>query len=81
MPPRMLRVNQIEVTNVIDNPPVGFLRHIEIEAAVPCFHVIQRDLHSTSHNSRQCAIGITKDHHRVGLFGTHHLFAFNQRTA
>ena len=50
----VLGVDQVEVGDVVDQPPVGLLGHVQVEAAVAGLHVVRRVPASAWPSARRC---------------------------
>ena len=46
---RMLRIDEIEITDVVYQLAVGFFRNVAIETAIARLHVVNRYFHSSRH--------------------------------
>ncbi len=77
----MLRVDEIEVGDMIDDPPIELLGHIEIEASVAGFHVVDRNLHPPGHDARDGAVGIPENQNRVRFLFLQHALGADKRVA
>jgi small subunit ribosomal protein S10 len=62
----MLGKNQIDVTGMVGNLTVDLFRHPLVEAAVPGFHVEDRDLAPFGGNHCQTAVGIAEHQQGIG---------------
>ncbi len=71
--PGVLGVDEVEVGDVVDQPPVGLLRHVLVEAAVAGLHVVDGDPHPLGHQRGDAAVGVAQDEDRVGSFREQHL--------
>ncbi len=67
----MVLYGMIDVADVIDDLAVDLLRHPLVEAAVPGFHVEDRDLPPLGRIGRQAAVRIAQDQERIGLLLLH----------
>src|SRR5690554_2842056 len=76
MPTGMFRIDQVEVSNMIDNPSVRFLGDVFVEGTVASLHVKDRYLHSARNDGGEGRICITEDEYCVWLFKLQHSFAF-----
>ena len=61
----MLGIRQVYIGNNIHNPTVCLLRQTLVLAAVPRFHMENRDMQALCRNGRQAAVGISQDQQRV----------------
>jgi hypothetical protein len=78
MTPGVFRVNEVEIANVVDQPPVDFLGYVSVETAISGFHVVYRDLHSLGHYCGDTAIRVAEHKHRVRPFFLEHGFACDE---
>src|SRR5450432_1383365 len=60
-----LSVRHKHTADVVNDAAIGFLRHAKIEAAVPCFHVVDRNAHASRHDCSKAAVGIAKNQQPV----------------
>jgi hypothetical protein len=68
IPPRMFRIGEIDVRDVVDDFPVYFLGHVLIEAAVARFHVEDGNFEALRGNRAQSGIRVAEDEERIGFF-------------
>ena len=61
----MLGIRQVHIGNDIHNPAVCLLRQTLVLAAVPSFHVENRDMQALCRNGGKTAVGISQDQQRV----------------
>src|ERR1700736_6142961 len=66
----MLGVHEVEIGDMVDEPAVGFFRHVLVEASVPTFHVINRYVHALGDHSSDGTVGVTQDENRIWMFVT-----------
>ncbi|HZJ04104.1 MAG TPA: hypothetical protein VFD59_01380 [Nocardioidaceae bacterium] len=62
----MLGVDEVEVRDVVDEPAVGLLGGVLVEAAVARLHVIDGDPYSFRDDARDRTVGVTEDQDGVG---------------
>ena len=58
---------------MIDDAPVDFFGHAQIEAAIACFHMENRYLAAFGGDGGQTAVGVAQDEHCLGSFRSQHL--------
>ena len=61
----VLGVDEVEVGDVVDQPAVGLLRDVLVEAAVAGLHVVDRHPHPPGHQRGDAAVGVAEHEHRV----------------
>ena len=81
IPPRVLRVREIDIRNDIDNPPIRLLRQALVLAPVSGLHVEDRDMQPLGADHAQAAIRVAQHQHCVGLNRYHQLVAFGNDIA
>ena len=64
----MFGVNQVIVSDVINDAPVGFFGHIFIKTAVSGLHVENGNMQALSHVGSKTGIGITQYKEGIRLF-------------
>lgn len=65
----MLGVYEIEVADMIDEPAVGLLWHVEVETSVARLHVVHRHLHAASHECCDARVRIPEHEKSVRSLG------------
>ena len=81
VPAGMFGVDEIEVGDVVDEPPVRLLGHVEIEAAVAGLHVEHRHAHAPGHDRGQAAVRVSEDEDGVRTHLTEHPLGPDERPA
>ena len=66
----MFSINEIEIGNMINDPPVNLLRDIEVETAVAGLHMEDGNMQPLGHIGREAGIGVTKDKKCIRFFFT-----------
>jgi len=66
-------VGHVDVAGVVNNLPVGLLRHPLIETAVTCFHVKDRNFATLGRDCRKAAVGIAENKQGLGFLLFQHL--------
>src|SRR5262249_40359940 len=67
--PASVGVREKDAARVVDDAPVHLLGHTIVEAAVACFHMVDRHAHAASDDRRQTRVGIAEEQHAVGPVG------------
>src|ERR1035437_1157266 len=62
----MFSVDEVEVGNVIDHPPVDLFRNVFVKATITGLHVIHRDSHAAGYERCNGAVGITEHEQCMG---------------
>ncbi len=62
---RVFGVNEVEVGDVVDQPTVSFLRHVEVEAAISGLHVVDRYAQPPCHQGGDTAVGVPQHQERI----------------
>ncbi len=78
VPPRVFRIDQVEVGDVIDQLAVGLFGHVAVEAAVARLHMVDRDIHAPGHDGRDRGIRVAQDQDGIGFFVRQDLLRLGQ---
>ena len=63
----VLRIHEVEIGYVIDQPAIGLFWNILIETPVSGLHVIDGNVHTLSHYGGERAIRVAQNQERVRL--------------
>lgn len=77
----MLGVDQVEVSDMIDDPAVDLLGNIGIEASVAGLHMKDRDLQPLGHNPGNAAVCVPEDENSIGPLFLQDLFDLDESVA
>src|SRR5690606_2332464 len=72
-----LGIGHQDIAAMVDDAAVYLFRNAVIEAAVACFHVVDRNTHTLRDHGEKAAIGVSKDQEAIRLFSPNDLFALD----
>ena len=81
VPSGVLGVDEVEVGHVVDEPAVGLLRDVLVEAAVARLHVVDGDPHPLGHHRGDAGVGVAEHEHGVRPLGGEHPLGADERAA
>jgi hypothetical protein len=77
MPAGMFGINKVEISDVVNNPPVYLFRHIEVKASVTGFHVKNGYVQPLCHIGRKARVGVSKHQEGIRLFPAQQFAGFS----
>src|ERR1044072_4077890 len=69
--PRVVTVGQVDVADMVNDPPIELFRNSLIETAVPCLHVEYRNLQTFRDNRSQATVRSPQEQQRIRSFQNH----------